>query len=417
VPIGGALKNDNTEVWSRLVVLSGGKGSNWLVFPTASASPEKSARQIMDALEKQGAVAEMVPLSSRLKEQDVAAIVRDPKWLAKVKAAKGVYFAGGAQERITAALYEKDGQRTPMLAAIWQMFGNGGVVAGSSAGAAIMSETMFREPPEILTIMKEGAKRGRDIDQGLGFAGKDLFVDQHFLKRGRIGRMLPVMLQEDIKFGLGVEENSAAVICGDEIDIIGGKGALWVDARNANTDKGLQAFNVTNVMLTYLDRGDKINLKTGVVTIAPVKLSGNKLDPNAANFKPYNNSVRFYPDMLGDTTIVNAMGALLDSPATETRGLAFSPNSRSSSGGNDSSDVGFEFRLFKTKETHGYFTSALGGEDYSVIRMGLDVKPVRLAVPLYVPLTAPRVTSKTGENDALTKLTPQPGNVEKATQK
>ncbi len=381
VPIGGALKADNTEVWSRLVTLSGGKGSKWLVVPTASATPEKSAAQIIHSLEKHGATAEMIPLSDKLASFKMVELVRDPAWITKVNTAKGIYFAGGAQERITTALFDKESLRTPMLAAIWQMFEEGGVVAGSSAGAAIMSETMFREPPEILTIMKSGAKRGRDIDRGLGFVGGGLFVDQHFLKRGRIGRMLPVMAQEGIKLGLGIEENSAAIICGDDVEVIGGKGALLVDLRNANTSKAFQPFRVSGAMLTYLDHGDRINLKTFTVTPSASKLKGNKIDPSAANSKPYNNNVRFYADMLGDNTIVNAMSALLDSPAEQTLGLAFAPDKGAASG------IGFEFRLYKANGTHGYFSTASGGENYTVIRMGLDVKPVRLANPLYSPLS------------------------------
>jgi cyanophycinase len=400
VPIGGALKADNTEVWSRLVTLSGGKGATWLVVPTASSSPEKSAAQIIASLQAQGAKAEMLPLSTRLAGNDVSAIVRDTTWLNKIKNAKGIYFAGGAQERITAALYEKDAKngngtttRTPMLDAMWAMFEAGGVVAGSSAGAAIMSETMFREPPEILTIMREGAMRGIDIALGLGFAGKDIFVDQHFLKRGRIGRMLPVMLQEGITRGLGVEENTAAIICGDTVEVIGARGVLFADTRNANKGAVFQAFTpfaAKNISLTYLDSGDKINLQTGLITVSAAKQKGTLLDHTVAGFKPYNSRVRFYPDMLGDSTILNAMSELVDSPVSETRGLAFSVKDLKDS------NIGFEFRLFKTADTRGYFTSAAGGEDYSIIRMGLDVMPVKFADPLYQPLTIK--ATKTGEN-------------------
>ena len=394
VPIGGALKYDNAEVWSRLVTLSGGKGAYWLVVPTASASPEKSAQQIIAALEGQGARAEMLPLSDKLPGKNIAAIISDKAWAEKVKRANGIYFAGGAQERITAALFTNHGERTVMLQAIWQMYEAGGVVAGSSAGAAIMSETMFREPPDNLTILRQGAKRGSEISHGLGFVGKNILVDQHFLKRGRIGRLLPVMAQENITLGLGVEENSAAIVCGDDVEIIGSRGVLLVDSRGATAGAAYQPFmpySAMNVALTYLESGDKINLRTGVVSVAALKLAGNKLDHNQPNFKPYNKSVKFYPDMLGDNTIVQAMSALLDSPALETRGLAFATTS----------EIGFEFRLYKTKDTNGYFSSARGNEDYSIIRMALDVMPVKMASPLYTPLPQDKrqtpVTTKVGK--------------------
>ncbi|MCA3057367.1 MAG: cyanophycinase [Rhodocyclaceae bacterium] len=399
VAIGGALKSDNADVWGRIVSLSGGPGAKWVVFPTASGEPEQSAKSLIESLQKHGAKAEMIPLSDKLKGFDPRTVVADTKWIAAIDGASGVYFSGGAQERITAALYSVDGKPTPMLEAIWRLFRRGGVVAGSSAGAAIMSETMFREPPAILTVMQRGARWGSEIDRGLGFAGPGVFVDQHFLKRGRIGRMVAVMAQQNIKLGLGVEENSAAIIDGGDVEAIGGRGVLLVDLRGAS-QVGSKPLRVLGATLTWLDRGDRVDLRSGVVSPSAVKLAGKKLDHTSADFNPYNNRVRFYPDMLGDNTILFAMSELLDSPAAETRGIAFSAGRVGGSPTTTSieaEDVGFEFRLFKTASTIGYFTSKLGGEDYSILRMGLDIVPVLMAKPLYMPLSTAG-GRKAGEN-------------------
>ena len=401
VAIGGALKADNADVWGRIVSLSGGQGAKWMVFPTASGEPEQSAKSLIESLQKQGAKAEMIPLSDKLKGFDVRAVVADAKWITAIDGANGVYFSGGAQERITAALYSADGKPTPMLEAIWRLFRRGGVVAGSSAGAAIMSETMFREPPAILTVMQRGAKWGSEIDRGLGFAGPGVFVDQHFLKRGRIGRMVAVMAQQDIKLGLGVEENSAAIIRGNDVEAIGGRGVLLVDLRGAD-HVSAKPLRVSGATLTWLDRGDRVDLRSGVVSPSAVKLAGKKLDHTASDFKPYNDRVRFYPDMLGDNTILFAMSELLDSPAAETRGIAFSAGRTGRSPATtpaEAEDLGFEFRLFKTASTVGYFTSKLGGEDYSILRMGLDIVPVKMAKPLYVPVVQAGA-EKAGENSS-----------------
>ncbi|MBC7623657.1 MAG: cyanophycinase [Aeromicrobium sp.] len=399
VAIGGALKADNADVWGRIVSLSGGPGAKWLVFPTASGEPEQSAKSLIESLQKQGARAEMIPLSDKLKGFDIRAVVADAKWIASIDGASGVYFAGGAQERITSALYNADGKPTPMLDAIWRLFHRGGVVAGSSAGAAIMSETMFREPPDILTVMRRGAKWGSEIDRGLGFAGPGVFVDQHFLKRGRIGRMVAVMAQQDIKLGLGVEENSAAIIRGNDLEAIGGRGVLLVDLRGAK-GTSVKPLSVSNAAITWLDRGDRMNLASGAVTPSAIKLAGKKLDHTQSDFKPYNNRVRFYADMLGDNTVLFAMSELLDSPASESRGIAFSAGravAKVATAADEGEDIGFEFRLFKTAATLGYFTSKLGSEDYSILRMGLDIVPVQMAKPLYVPL-ASAGREKAGEN-------------------
>ncbi|WP_204308677.1 hypothetical protein, partial [Citrobacter freundii] len=87
--------------------------------------------------------------------------------------------------------------------------------------------------PSIIDILKGRFADGKQIGRGLGFVGPKLFVDQHFLKRGRFGRMIPLMMAKGYKIGLGVDENTAAVIRGDEIEIVGARGALIVDLTEA----------------------------------------------------------------------------------------------------------------------------------------------------------------------------------------
>ena len=192
VVIGGALKADNEDVWGRMVELSGGKGARWVVFGTASENPDKTARRIADLLEKRGAVAETLPVAPMLKWVDLDKAVRDPALLDAVKSAQGIFFSGGAQERIVDT-FNPGGRPTPMLSAIWDVYRRGGVIAGTSAGAAIMSTVMFRDALSVINVMKGHLRDGKEVDRGLGFVGPNLFVDQHFLKRGRFGRMIPLL--------------------------------------------------------------------------------------------------------------------------------------------------------------------------------------------------------------------------------
>ena len=379
VPIGGALKYDNDEVWSRLVQLAGGKGARYVVFATASGSPDKTAALIVEALTKHGAIAEHIPVSAKLATPDFRVAVADPALIAKVQASTGIFFSGGAQERITEALMLADGKPTPMLQAIWEVFNRGGVVSGTSAGAAIMSTIMIRDAQDVLGVLKNGARNGREIDRGLGFVGPNIFVDQHFLKRGRFGRMLPVMLQTGYKLGLGVDENTAAIVRGDEVEVIGFKGALIADLTNATSDKTVKAFNIRDAKLTYLDRGDRYNFTTRSTIPSTEKLKGKKIDPNDKTFAPYFTTDAFYPDVLGDTVVVHLMANLIDNKQKQVIGLAFI-----ASGNNASKpELGFEFRFRKGIDSLGYFTSASGGEDYTVANIYLDVSPVRMSKPLY----------------------------------
>jgi len=377
--IGGALKNDNDEVWQRLVQLAGGKGARFVVFGTASEDPEASAKAIVDLLARRGAVAEALPVAPKFAWVDLNKVVRDPALVAKVRNAKGVFFTGGAQERIVDVLLP-GGKATPMLDAIWDVYRKGGVVAGTSAGAAIMSTVMFRDAPSVIDVMKGKWNDGKQVDRGLGFVGPDLFVDQHFLRRGRFGRMIPLMMAKGYKLGLGVDENTAAVIHGDEVEIIGGRGALVVDLGDIKSDPTLGAFNVSGAKLTYLDHGDRFNLKTHNTTPSAMKLRGDKLQAGTPGFDPYYTEERFDLDMLGDSTLANAMAQLVDSVKTEVQGLAFDPRVKPT---DRLADLGFHFRLYKAPDTIGWSSSEQGAEEYTVLNVRLDITPVRVPMPLY----------------------------------
>jgi cyanophycinase len=379
VPIGGALKADNEEVWQRIVQLAGGRGARFVVFGTASEDPEASAKQVVELLQRRGAIAEALPVAPKFSWVDLTKVVRDPALIAKVKAAKGVFFTGGVQARIVDVL-QPGGQSTPMLEAVWEVYRKGGVVAGTSAGAAIMSTVMFRDAPNIVSVLKGGIADGKQVDNGLGFVGPNLFVDQHFLKRGRFGRMIPLMMAKGYKIGLGVDENTAAVIRGDEIEVIGDRGALVVDVTDAKTDASVSAFNVTGVRVSYLEHGDRYHVKARSTTPAAPKLRGELHDHESPNFKPYYTDEVFHLDMLGDSTISNAMSRLIDSARTEVKGLAFDVLPRT----NDPlAELGFLFRLYKGSDSMGWSTEEFGGEQFTVTNLLLDIKPVRLPMPLY----------------------------------
>jgi cyanophycinase len=381
VVIGGALAADNDAVWSRLVQLAGGPGARYVVFATASENPERSATRIIANLRRHGAVAEHVAVAPVLPGVDVTREVGNPKWIELVRGARGVYFAGGAQERIVDTLMP-GGKVTPLLQAVWDVYRSGGVVAGTSAGAAVMSATMIRDGEDMMSLLKGTIRPGKEIDRGLGFVGDGLFTDQHFLRLGRIGRLLPVMVATGYTRGLGVEENTAAIVHKDEVEIVGAGGALFTDIEGAKSDPKSGAFNLRGARLSFLDRGDRLDLATGDISPAEGKLADLKLDWTAADFRPRTDSVPFELDILGNWTIVHAMSALVDSRATELKGLAYDAKPRA---GDPLAALGFEFRLYKGEGTVAWFTDASGADACTIKDVYLDVTPVRVAQPLYTP--------------------------------
>jgi cyanophycinase len=380
VPIGGALRDDNAAVWSRLVELAGGPGSRFVVFATASGDPEAAAKGTIAALAAHGAVAEHLRVAPELKDVDLRQAVRDPALIAKVRAAQGVFFTGGDQGRIVDTL-RPGGVESPLLAAIRELQQRGGVVAGTSAGAAIMSRTMFRDPASVITLMKGPMRPGQDFDAGLGFAQSDLFVDQHFLARGRIGRMLALMQAHGMTLGLGVEEDAAAVLRGDQVEVLGSGGALLVDLVDAATDPKLGVFNLSNARLTYLGHGDRYDLRTRKLTPARAKLDGQFIDPRAADFNPYHGEAPFTLDVLGAGAVLSRMIQIVDGRATESRGLAFDASPDAA----QPRDLGFEFRFSRRLDTLGWYDPVASADAYTLANIRLDVAPVRVAQPLFGP--------------------------------
>ena len=369
VIVGGALRADNAAVWERIVRLAGGEGARIAVFASASANPQAAAKFNMDLLNQYGADAFFIPVAVKLKGTDYLAAADDPELAAAVRKAGGAYFAGGDQGRITRSLRRPDGSNSLVLDALWDMYRGGGVIAGSSAGAAIMSSTMFDEPKTVLATLKQGVAEGHEISAGLGFIGDDVFIDQHLLVRGRFARMLPAMLKKGYKLGLGIDENTAMVVSSNrDVEVIGYKGALLIDLHEASTEPG--AFNLSNAMVSYLDAGDRFNIASGAFFPAQDKADG-KLDPT----KPYYREPLFAADILGNSTVVDLMGKLIDSDQPEAIGLTLgSPRSVQP-------DLGFEFRFSRVGDSIGYMSAA--SEAYSIYNVRMDIRPIQIRLPLY----------------------------------
>ncbi|MFB2937360.1 cyanophycinase [Aerosakkonemataceae cyanobacterium BLCC-F154] len=375
---GGNLRYDNAEVFQKIIELAGGEGAKIAVLPTASGNPIKSGNYSVEALKKYGAEPIFVPVAVENIDMDYQQAVKDSALIQKVEECKGVYFTGGSQERITQALYTETGEKTPLLDTIWKIYKKGGVIAGTSAGAAIMSDTMFRNAGNVLSVLKYGVAEGKEIDQGLGFIGNDIFIDQHFFVRGRFARSLVAMQKKGYRLGIGVDENTAVVVKDNIAEVIGYKGALVMDFSAATTNPSIKDFNIKNVKLTYLDRGDKFNLQTQEVIPHPLKLAGIKVEPNNPSYQPHFSHQKLYPDILANSAVADLMFNLIDNEQKEAIGLAFTSISE-----DEKPELGFEFKFSKGTDSWGYFTSAFGSEDYTVMNIHLDVTPIRMTDKLY----------------------------------
>lgn len=251
--IGGRLEDSNAAVYGEMHRAAGGR---ILVFPTASGEPDSVGPETVQVFRAYGFEAELSPVYG----ENAVAAANDPATVALVEQFGSVYFTGGNQANIIDAL-APGGVETPVLAAIRAANQAGGLVAGSSAGAAMMSRTMIvggtSLDATVFGVTEDPEKPGMLIGEGLGFFTWGV-VDQHFIKRGRLGRLIVAMANSGVQRGFGIDENTALFVEGHRARVIGEYGVFVVDMSDALIDPRGRTFE--NIGFSYLDDGDSIDL-------------------------------------------------------------------------------------------------------------------------------------------------------------
>lgn len=143
----------------------------------------------------------------------------EPERIDSVAKAKLVFITGGDQNR-----FMRKVQDTPISEALWDAYENGSMIAGTSAGAAVMSEVMITGDQVYAeeyssTYDKIWRENGIYAD-GLGFLTKAI-VDQHFIARSRYNRLLSALADHPGKMGIGIEESTAIWVQGDKATVVG----------------------------------------------------------------------------------------------------------------------------------------------------------------------------------------------------
>ena len=223
--VGGGPTPD--DVTRRFVALAGGPAARIVVFPMASAV-ESTGPEKVEQLEGLGARA----TSARLTRDEALR----PETARLLDSATGVWFSGGDQGRLTAALAGKPGER-----AIHALYRRGGVVGGTSAGAAVMSARMLtgdeRRPggdrPDSTQAWITVDRDNVVTAPGFGLL-PGVVVDQHFLRRRRHNRLLSLVLEGPDRLGVGIDEGTAVEVRPDGTwRVLGASAALVLDARSA----------------------------------------------------------------------------------------------------------------------------------------------------------------------------------------
>jgi cyanophycinase len=253
--IGGAEdKLGRRTVLSEFVALAGGTDARIAVVATASSlGPE--IVEVYDALFRKLGAAEVV--SARPESREEAA---DPDVVGLLDNVTGIFMTGGNQLKLSGIV-----NATPFGDAIRAAHQRGAVVAGTSAGASIQSSHMVAFGPGGSTPKQ----RMTQLAAGLGLV-RDVVIDQHFGQRNRYGRLLMLVAQSPGLLGIGVDEDTGAVIDerdGDEILTVVGRGVVTVfDGRNVVTNahaaRRSAPLLASGVVMHVLPDGAQFNLTT-----------------------------------------------------------------------------------------------------------------------------------------------------------
>jgi cyanophycinase len=172
--------------------------------------------------------------------------------------ATGVFFTGGDQMKITSQIGD-----TLIFRRLKEIYEEGGLIAGTSAGAAVMSETMLVTGGDEDSHVIGGSLR---MAPGLGLIS-DVIIDQHFMERGRLGRLLGAVAQNPKNLGIGIDEQTAIVVERGNGFYVLGSGAVYVidgsevtysNIAEEDLNKTLSIYNVRMHMLSQGDRFDLI---------------------------------------------------------------------------------------------------------------------------------------------------------------
>ena len=176
-----------------------------------------------------------------------------------VDGAKVVFFTGGNQLKITSEL-----GGTSVCDSIHRVYDSGGVIAGTSAGASAMSETMLLssesdESPRVGKIAR--------MAPGLGFI-HNIIIDQHFARRNRVSRLIGVVAQNPCHLGVGIDENTAIVLTKGESFQVIGEGAVYVVDAHESTDTNIadgepdQTLSVFDLKVHVLSEGNFFEMES-----------------------------------------------------------------------------------------------------------------------------------------------------------
>jgi cyanophycinase len=221
-----------------------------VIVTVASQLPDEMARDYKRVFEDLG-VSHVDHLELRERED-----AKNEKVVRQIEAASVIFFTGGDQLRITSQVGD-----SPVYQCMQKRYREGACVAGTSAGAAAMPETM---------LISGSGDKGPEMSAlgmapGLGLV-TGVVIDSHFAERGRMGRLLAAVAENPKNLGLGIDEDTAIVLSPDRCFRVIGSGGVHVvdgaciDYSSLSERRPEGALSIFGIKLHVLAHGDCFDL-------------------------------------------------------------------------------------------------------------------------------------------------------------
>ncbi len=372
--IGGGLRPDNAAMYQRIIESAGGREHARLALFRCASESANPAREAGETFVRYGISRDRLTIVD-LTPENADRQAFSPQIVDQIRRSSGAYFTGGDQSRITRAFLKPDGGATPALLALKDMWRRGGVIAGTSAGAAMQSSRMLNAaglPEDSLDegmdaldfgIRRDLRHRGLLVTEGLGFFHAGI-VDQHFSQyRGRLGRLARAVIEEHIRFGFGVDENTAMLVSGDSrIEVVGTGNLTIVDAANARCNDGPLGCRIAGVRLSCLQSGDRFDPATGAMMVRPEK---KPIEEGSQDF----NGNHLIADIAGPGAVPWAMfSGLAKNSSRKQLGITLRYNR--------GFGHGYRFTFAKTEKTVAYGGYVDHFYSHAVDGIRLDISPI-----------------------------------------
>jgi cyanophycinase len=237
----------------RIVDEAGGLDIRMEVITTASMIPNQVGENYLNAFGRIGCTnIGLLPIRNR-------ADAMQQEYIDRIKKCDAVMFSGGNQLRLSATF-----GGTELLEILLRRYTDekNFVVAGTSAGAMAMSNTMIYEGNATTAHLKSEVK----ITTGLGFMD-DVVFDSHFEKRGRFGRLAQAIASNPSAIGVGLGEDTGMFIRdGNIMEAIGSGLVMIIDGHDirhnniADIPDG-NPISVENIKVHFCEKGNGYLLK------------------------------------------------------------------------------------------------------------------------------------------------------------